>query len=351
MKRFSALKSIFALGFAIFAGNALAAGSKGSLHVEVAFQQEVHNSGDAVLVDVSITNTGKGAARILRWFTALDGVEEPLFDVRVDGREVEYIGRHYKRPEPSDKDYIVIQPGRTVTATVDLADYYDMEATGYYTVRYAVESFDLFSKNNGILKQRDSLTSKSAASWVDGRQGKKPQPPPPSGDGSTTFTGCSSTQANTITTARAAAANYSQDSWSYLASGLTGPRYTTWFGTYTSSRYGTVRDNFAAIDNALDTKSMNFNCGCKQNYYAYVYPNQPYNIYVCRVFWQAPTTGTDSKAGTIIHEVSHFNAVAGTDDIVYGQSGARSLATSDPNKAIQNADSHEYFAENNPRQN
>jgi peptidyl-Lys metalloendopeptidase len=96
---------------------------------------------------------------------------------------------------------------------------------------------------------------------------------------------------------------------------------------------------------------MNFNCGCKQNYYAYVYPNQPYNIYVCRVFWQAPTTGTDSKAGTIIHETSHFNVVAGTDDIVYGQTGARNLANSDPNRAVQNADSHEYFAENSPKQN
>ena len=339
------LIALFAVG-----GNVFAVGPKGSLHVEIAFQQEVHNSGDSVLVDVSITNTGKGAARMLRWFTAQNGVEESLFEVRVDGREVEYVGRHYKRPEPTDSDYIVIQPGRTVTTTVDLADYYDMTATGMYSVRYAVESFDLFSKNNGVLAKRDTLTSNSAASWVDGRQGKRPQPPPPTG-GLTNFTGCTSTQANTITNARAAAANYSEDSRNYLASGLTGPRYTTWFGTYMSSRYSTVRNNFGAIDDALDNASMNFNCGCNQNYYAYVYPNQPYNIYVCRIFWQAPNTGTDSKAGTIIHEVSHFNVVAGTDDVVYGQTGAKNLAISDPAKAVQNADSHEYFAENTPKQN
>jgi peptidyl-Lys metalloendopeptidase len=339
------LVALFAL-----AGSVLAVGSKGSLHVEIAFQKEVHNPGDAVLVDVNITNTGKGAARILRWFTAQNGVEESLFDVRVDGNAAEYVGRHYKRPEPSDMDYIVIQPGRTITATVDLADYYDMTATGMYSVRYAVESFDLFSKNNGLLAKRDTLTSSSAASWVDGRHGKKPQPPPPSG-GLTSFTGCTATQANSITSARTAAANYSQDSRMYLAAGLTGPRYTTWFGVYSSSRYNTVLSNFVKIDDALDNAQMNFNCGCKQNYYAYVYPNQPYNIYVCRVFWQAPTTGTDSKAGTIIHETSHFNVVAGTDDIVYGQTGARNLANSDPNRAVQNADSHEYFAENSPKQN
>ncbi|HEX8249770.1 MAG TPA: M35 family metallo-endopeptidase, partial [Pyrinomonadaceae bacterium] len=104
------------------------------------------------------------------------------------------------------------------------------------------------------------------------------------------------------------------------------------------------------IKSTMDTASMNFNCGCKKRYYAYVYANQPYNIYICSVFWQAPATGTDSKAGTLIHETSHFTIVAGTEDWVYGQSGAKNLAVSDPNKAVDNADNHEYFAENTPFQ-
>ena len=80
------------------------------------------------------------------------------------------------------------------------------------------------------------------------------------------------------------------------------------------------------------------------------YPNQPYKIYVCNAFWSAPMTGTDSKAGTLIHEMSHFNAVAATDDWAYGQTAAKSLAISNPTKALDNADSHEYFAENTPAQ-
>ena len=59
-------------------------------------------------------------------------------------------------------------------------------------------------------------------------------------------------------------------------------------------------------------------------------------------------TGTDSKAGVVIHEVSHFNVVAGTDDLAYGQTAAKKLK---PRRAIRNADSHEYFAENTPYQN
>jgi peptidyl-Lys metalloendopeptidase len=89
-------------------------------------------------------------------------------------------------------------------------------------------------------------------------------------------------------------------------------------------------------------------CSCKQSYYAYVYPTAPYKIYVCNAFWSAPMTGTDSKAGTLIHEMTHFNVVASTDDWAYGKTAAAALAISNPAKALDNADSHEYFAENTP---
>jgi hypothetical protein len=81
-------------------------------------------------------------------------------------------------------------------------------------------------------------------------------------------------------------------------------------------------------------------------YYAYVYSIN-LTTFTYQVFWSAPS-GTDSKAGTLIHEMSHFDVVAATDDVVYGQAGARLLADTNPDAAITNADSHEYFAENTP---
>lgn len=59
-------------------------------------------------------------------------------------------------------------------------------------------------------------------------------------------------------------------------------------------------------------------------------------------FWNAPLEGTDSKAGTIIHEASHFPEYAGTSDHAYGQSACRDLAKSDPGRAVMNA---EYVAQ------
>ncbi|KIM20659.1 hypothetical protein M408DRAFT_30180, partial [Serendipita vermifera MAFF 305830] len=58
--------------------------------------------------------------------------------------------------------------------------------------------------------------------------------------------------------------------------------------------------------------------------------------------------GTDSKAGTIVHESSHFTLNGGTKDLAYGQTRAQALAVSNSTGATMNADSHECFAENSP---
>lgn len=68
-------------------------------------------------------------------------------------------------------------------------------------------------------------------------------------------------------------------------------------------------------------------------------------VYLCPAFWEAPGTGVDSKAGTLVHEASHFIVNGGTQDHKYGQKASKELAISNPEWAILNADSHEYFAE------
>ena len=124
-------------------------------------------------------------------------------------------------------------------------------------------------------------------------------------------------------------------------------RYTNWFGTYDASRYDKVTANYSKIYDALVNKIVTFH-SVDEDVYAYVYPDEPYHIYLCSLFWAAPLQGTDSQAGTIIHETSHFTVVAGTDDHTYGHSSCQTLATNNPSDAIDNADSTEYFAENDP---
>lgn len=301
-----------------------------------------------VIVHVTIANPTDHPMKVLKWQTLADDLEGPLFSIKRDGVPVAYIGPLYKRPAPTHEDYLHLKAGESITNDVDIALYYDLSVSGFYRIRYDVAAWNLFSEKGDTETER--LTSNEINIWITARDtgSSLSEAPKPGGSGTTTFARCTTSQQAALLSARSAASSYSANAVSYLLSGLQGERYTTWFGSYDTQRYGTVTTHFNSIGNAMNTAPVKFDCGCKKKYYAYVYPNQPYDIYLCRVFWMAPMTGTDSKAGTLIHEMSHFYTVASTDDYAYGQSNAKSLAISDPDKAVANADNHEYFAENNP---
>jgi peptidyl-Lys metalloendopeptidase len=171
------------------------------------------------------------------------------------------------------------------------------------------------------------------------------------GTASITYTGnCTSTEKSQLASAVTAATNYATESNGYLAgTPRSTQRFVKWFGAYSSSHWNTAHTHYSNEENAFRTKPLTLDCSCSDgNTYAYVYPNQPYKIYLCGAFWSAPMTGTDSKGGTLVHEMSHFTVVAGTDDWAYGQTAAANLARTNPTRALDNADNHEYFAENNP---
>jgi peptidyl-Lys metalloendopeptidase len=331
---------------------------------------------DDVIVNVTITNTSSSPQYILKWYTPFGGIEESLFTVTRDGARVHYLGAHYKRPAPTAKDYYLLKPGASHTARVELSALYDMSVTGDYTVTYNTASLQLFasalqsasratetnteatalaaSGSKGV----ESLTSGTASLWIDGRQPRGTVVEEPLSlsklqenavaAASVSYTNCSASRQTTIASAISAARTMATNANSYMNTGVIGTRYTKWFGANNASRVATVKTHFANITNAFNNAAITVDCGCTQSYYAYVYPTQPYKIYVCNAFWSAPLTGTDSKGGTLVHEMSHFNVVAGTDDWVYGQTGAANLAKSNPAQAIDNADSHEYFSENTP---
>ncbi len=309
-------------------------------------------------VEVILTNTSNKVARVPRYQLPLGDLHAKLFQMSRDGQPVAYEGPMIKRGLPTASEFAILQPGQSLRSVVQLADAYDMRKSGTYTITLASPLQHASLSDGRMLKNNRGLplTLRSAPLRMFAT-GKLPALKRPGSGGTVSggvsFVGCDATQTSQLLTAVGSARSYTENAKGYLASNNQGPRYTTWFGAYTSSRYGTVNQNFVAIDGAMDQSGgqIKINCGCNQSYYAYVYPTRPYEIFVCRAFWSAPNTGTDSRAGTLVHEMSHFNVVAGTDDHVYGQSGAKNLAISDPALAVDNADSHEYFAENTPFQN
>jgi peptidyl-Lys metalloendopeptidase len=353
------------IALAATAASLSAAAAPHGVTVAVAPDKTHLGAADDVTVKVTFTNTSAEPQLVLKWATPFAGADTaPLFEVTRDGEPVTYRGAIYKRVAPTARDYFLLKPGHSYSARVELSALYDMRVTGDYTVRFHSGSAHLYGNGGGAALAAGTggeLASASASLWIDGSYPRGTTLGEPmtlsakrgggggGGSGSTSFASCSSSRQSSILSARSAALNYANNAKSYLTAGNTGSRYTKWFGSYDASRYSTVKSHFTNIQSAWASADVTVDCSCTDSgTYAYVYPTRPYKIYVCGAFWKAPTTGTDSKGGTFIHEMSHFNVVASTNDWVYGQSGAASLAISDPSKAIDNADSHEYFSENNP---
>ncbi len=302
-----------------------------------------------VQVTVSVTNTTREALSVLRWDLPSASHDNALFSIERDGVPVAYTGKLVKRGAPTADDYVLMQPGQTLDVQVELSSAYDLSRSGTYTVAFASSG-----ARDGV-----SLRSEPAYMWLEARTAlaqltRSPAAAAAGQRATPIFTGCSASRQTDLTTATANALVYANAALAYQNSARAATqRFTRWFGPGSRSSWGTIRTNFTKISDAFATQTIEYDCstcpaGPNASAYAYVFRNQPYKIYLCNAFWAAPALGTDSKAGTLIHEMSHFTVVANTDDNAYGQSACVNLALNNPALALRNADSHEYFAENTP---
>jgi peptidyl-Lys metalloendopeptidase len=137
--------------------------------------------------------------------------------------------------------------------------------------------------------------------------------------------------------------------------------YARWFGKYSPANAEQVRANLKSIARAVRTGAVTAQCdpvgydACEADTYAFVYEDEAYLIHLCPNFFRQPTMAqlrpdtrrgdNGTRAGTIIHELSHFLVVARTTDECYSRSECAPMADRDARRAIQNADSYQYFVE------
>ena len=323
------------------------------LVARVSAPQSVFSGDVNVDVVVSVTNTTRAPLTVLRWELPSARHDNALFDVLRDGVPVAYTGRLVKRAAPTVDDYVVIQPGETLSVTVELTSAYDLTRSGNYTVAFSSKG----SRDGG-----GNLKSEAAFLWLQSRSGRGAVPSVaemiaainPVTGAVPTYLGCTAERTTQLAIATTDALNYANAALTSMNGARSATlRFTRWFGPGSRSSWGTIKTNFTKISDAFANRQIEYDCstcpaGPYASAYAYVFSNQPYKIYLCNAFWSAPALGTDSKAGTLIHEMSHFTVVAGTQDFAYGQTAAAALAISNPANAIRNADNHEYFAENTP---
>jgi peptidyl-Lys metalloendopeptidase len=134
------------------------------------------------------------------------------------------------------------------------------------------------------------------------------------------------------------------------------PNYSKWFGSYTPERGETVKNNLSLLRSHMLIGVISYHCGCpaaleaRGTIAAVHSPSNgivetPYHVHLCEAYFNLNATGMDSRPGTILHEMAHFDIVNGTHDHCYGATTCSTMAASDPEKAIRNSDNYQYFAE------
>lgn len=321
-----------------------------------------YEAADRLILKYTISNTSDKSITILKWNTPIEGINANIFNILSDDIPVLYTGKLIKRGNPRPEDYVTIKPNEVISGEVNLEDAYYISKSGDYSIvlNTVIPDFGYDSPEQLSAKKafnaRSLKSNKRTFKLVEDKNlpefetnslGETASQKTPS------CVNCSIIQQVALNTALSNAQSYSSVAYNDLINApedqrSTAERYIAWFGTYSASNWNTVSNYFNAINSALTNQTITFHCDCNENYYAYVYANQPYHIYICSSYWSAPDTGTDSKSGVVIHEASHFSVVASTQDYVYGQSLSKILASTFPSRAVSNADNYEYFAENNP---
>ncbi|MFM7694552.1 MAG: M35 family metallo-endopeptidase, partial [Actinomycetota bacterium] len=282
-----------------------------------------------------------------------DGWTSPAFAVARAGREVAYVGPIAKLRAPVRSDYLAVPAHDLVAYDVDLSQAYAFDVTSDYAIRLAAADPALVLDARGEPVARE-LASPTIVVAAVGRPAWSPPEPAgtavrTTGSRAATYSGCGGpvttveTEQQRIAQALVDAEAYAREAVAYFADRRAGTRFQTWFGTYDANRWQRVRGHYRRALDALVGETIEVVChdvGCSAGVFAFVYPNQPYRTYVCDAFWSAAATGTDSRAGTIVHEIMHFTVVAGTHDHAYGQTDAAALAISNPGDAVDNSDNH-----------
>jgi hypothetical protein len=332
--------------------------------------RDEYELGEPVTLTVQVTYSGDEALQVLTWGTPLEGrITADYFTVQRDGEGVPYDGPFVKRGDPPIEAYVLVEPGRPVSGTVDISTAYAIDRVGDYTVTLRATALDAFTVPGALQPPRErhdhvprQLPEVSAHFHVTG--GGVPKPTAghvvraaesrPQGDArAPEFNGGTAAhRADTVAahySARAVAALAAEQ----LNAGPAAARtlYQTWFGGFERARYDTVGGHFRDIANTLVTEPVRYDLTgrspagdvCEPGFFAFTYRGVR-TVWLCGGYLSAPETGTDCKYGTLVHEWSH--AISGTEDIAYGEDKCRELAFADPGQAGNNADSHEYFVEN-----
>ena len=180
MNRFARWMTIAAMAWTAIG---ISAAPRDGIDVRLSVPSPVVRGDVDVVVDVTVTNTTRHPANLLRWQLPAEELEGALFRITRDGQAVNYTGPLIKRAAPGPDDRVRLDPGASLNYKVELTAAYDLSRSGRYDIEYL--SRGTHGANTATL-QSDTLYL-----WLEGRSalGKPLPPPPPPPGASINYTG------------------------------------------------------------------------------------------------------------------------------------------------------------------
>ena len=317
-------------------------------------------------LSITLTNNTDHPLTFLTWDTPFE--EELLtdvFDVSAPSKgwpvdnTLDYIGVEALRSSPGPDAYMTLEPGMSINRQHDLSVTYHVDQAGLHNVYYTQQLILVDSQSPLAEKFAKTVSSSSLAVWpvsasvqiqmsqtaaseiLDTTRFLPPE-----------YQSCSATQEQTIEQVL----DGSQTSTAEVVAQLSimtpdevdrSPRYRTWFGAYSPQRYSAVTNAFSNLTAALNNQELSFDCSCfrsdRNSLNGYVLRSQPFHINLCPPFFD----NEQEEIVTMVHELSHFNEVATTEDLRYGIGPSQTLASQRPDDAVRNSANYGYFAANN----
>jgi len=390
------MRTLLTLSAMLLLGFALPAVAEGKLEILLSQNaSKTESETGRLLVNLVFRNTGDRPIEFpSSYVPPEDGgkLGLNLLSVKSGNSIADYQGLHVRNISGSGSRAI-LGPGESLERTVDLSQSYLIAPNRSYSisVRPLLRFKDAISAEPSSVRSSDAEAKAATSNTIEVISGAV-------GSGAGLHRAdtldsaqhpCSQAQNDSISEAilnagdlSLQAVKYTQSLLKYASPGYTfdqTARYTKWYGAYGdpnnfSSPNGMINGRIAwrlnvnairlgKIQGKLPNPPvLSTTCNCEASgavnpatTIAWVNPSAPYQINICPNFFSLPAIGnsmaSDSKAGTILHEISHFNDgyTAGTDD--FGDpdqpvSEAKFMAANGRDLAADNAYNIEFYSEN-----
>jgi len=323
---------------------------------EMNMEKRVYLNGDKV-GPVGIECQVWKKINVLKWDSPFQKEGKFLRVVHLgSNKEIKYIGPVFKRVHILDSYSLLNKDEKINFELEDISKFYDLSEEGEYSISLNFQFKNHFEQIISLPEQfnpTNIITSENITIKIIGM--KKVQSPQEnfSKKRGVTYHNCGTSQTTTLNNV---VSKYNQMRSQCLGicttisntGTTTGTLYTSYFGSLNQERFNRVY----SVLSKLDDYSYIISCGnsnCPSDAIAYVYPtDSSRRVYVCSIFWTTQigcNRQSFTQAGTIVHELAHFDVIGNCDDIKYGETDCKNLAATNPASAIYNADNFAIFCE------